>query len=176
MFEFFLFLFFVALSIIFTILAVRSIIYRMNLNKRVKELENKLDNPDIQFNVAGTEYKKKNIENILRTYIKNKTGIITKYDKETEQYAVETFKYPKLETSNVKLIRDPSNEYDENAIKVLIDENEVGYVPKKTNVKLIKELDNFQLFKAFVSEGTYKDSSNDDEDEKFKIKIIGIKK
>ena len=41
----------------------------------------------------------------------------------------------------VKLVREPSNGYDPNAIMVWIDGNHVGYIPKKQNAALAQFID-----------------------------------
>lgn len=166
-----------ALFIFFSILAVKSLILRSKMNKQIKELKIKLDNPDIKFNVSGTEFKKNNIENLLKNNKNNNVGKFIDYDKETQQYQSELFKFPMYESMNVMLVKEPNNEYDENAIKVLVDDIDVGYVPSKKNSKLLKELDSYKSFIALISEGTYKPSMRDegDDEEKFKIKIIGFK-
>jgi hypothetical protein len=43
--------------------------------------------------------------------------------------------------SVVKLIREPTNKYDANAIQVWIDDQHVGYIPKKENVDLAAAMD-----------------------------------
>lgn len=60
------------------------------------------------------------------------------------------------ETSSVELIPEPENKYDPNAIKVMVDEIHVGYVPKQIT--------------SFV-----KDLINSPDFESIKILIIGIK-
>jgi HIRAN domain len=41
----------------------------------------------------------------------------------------------------VTLKREPTNQYDINAIQVWIDDTHVGYIPKKENGKLAKDMD-----------------------------------
>jgi hypothetical protein len=41
----------------------------------------------------------------------------------------------------VKLVREPKNEYDANAIQVWIDDKLVGYIPKKENHALAASMD-----------------------------------
>lgn len=41
-----------------------------------------------------------------------------------------------FDTTNFDLIPEPSNEFDSNAIKVLVNDHHIGYVPKKTAKEL----------------------------------------
>ena len=45
------------------------------------------------------------------------------------------------EGSAVKLVREPKNEYDANAIQVWIEDKLVGYIPKKENHALAASMD-----------------------------------
>ena len=57
-------------------------------------------------------------------------------------FRANSFDLTKVESGTpVKLVREPSNGYDPNAIMVWIDGNHVGYIPKKNNAALAQFID-----------------------------------
>lgn len=56
----------------------------------------------------------------------------------------------------VWLVREPTNQYDANAVAVYVDKTRVGYVPKKTNLVLAQFIDQaggaFMAMDATVAE------------------------
>lgn len=79
---------------------------------------------------------------------------------ELEEIGGQIFKYQDLSTTEVELIPEPTNKYDSNAIKVLIFDNFVGYVPGKI-VKNIRHYfdDDKYIFisEAEIKGGPYKE-------------------
>lgn len=50
----------------------------------------------------------------------------------------------------VRLVRDPENAYDPNAIRVYADGSFIGHVPRDTAARLAPQMDSFVDFEAFV--------------------------
>jgi hypothetical protein len=64
-------------------------------------------------------------------------------------------KYGQKETSAYRLVREPDNPYDKNAIGVFYGEKQLGYVPAKTAAKLAFLIDSGKNYKAeFVQQNT----------------------
>lgn len=58
---------------------------------------------------------------------------------------------------NVKLIREPENKYDINAIKVLANDKQIGYIGKEYAQIIAPKMDEYEEFNATVKEiGEYK--------------------
>lgn len=51
---------------------------------------------------------------------------------------------------DIKLVREPDNQYDANAIKVMADGLHVGYIPALVAQSMAKQLDQGQQFKVNV--------------------------
>lgn len=108
------------------------------LDKRgVKEMSEKIQNVSIK--VAGVTFK-------------NEDGT-SRGDKIREIASIED-----KNSVKVKLVREPSNAYDTNAIIVFADDFQIGYVPKDLAMLLTPMIDNeMREFGAVVSEcGEYK--------------------
>ena len=87
------------------------------------------------FMVAGTSYRKANLRKIIEWL---------EYDYEFDRYEDNGYLTPiksEYYTRNVVLEREPENEFDKNAIKVLVGKTHLGYVPKKIARKMAKLLD-----------------------------------
>ena len=87
------------------------------------------------FMVAGTSYRKANLRKIIEWL---------EYDYEFDRYEDNRYLTPiksEYYTRNVVLEREPENEFDKNAIKVLVGKTHLGYVPKKIARKMAKLLD-----------------------------------
>ena len=85
--------------------------------------------------VAGTSYRKANLRKIIEWL---------EYDYEFDRYEDNGYLTPiksEYYTRNVVLEREPENEFDKNAIKVLVGKTHLGYVPKKIARKMAKLLD-----------------------------------
>ncbi|MDS1367907.1 HIRAN domain-containing protein [Streptococcus suis] len=122
------------------------------------------------FRVAGvTNYK--NAVNAACNDIADEYGVpeLTKYYRdlssseireELEGFSDKIFKYEDMSTSDVELVAEPDNQYDPNAIKILILDNFVGYVPAKIAKKINKYIVNDQYFDTAYAEivgGPYKE-------------------
>lgn len=87
------------------------------------------------FDVAGISYRKANLKK-LEEWLS--------YSYDQEEYN-ETWYFKKTNsdyyTRNVKLVREPENEFDKNAIKVLVNNIHIGYVPKNIAKKMAKFID-----------------------------------
>lgn len=118
----------------------------------------------ILFRVAGvTKYKKAVKEacnliaedNGIPEYAKYYSNLSTKeLREELEEYGMKVFKYQDLDFFNIELVPEVDNKYDPNAIKVLIFNNHVGYVPATVAKTIRKYFDNKKY--NFVIEGEIK--------------------
>lgn len=118
----------------------------------------------ILFRVAGvTKYKKEVKEacnliaedNGIPEYAKYYSNLSTKeLREELEEYGLKVFKYQDLDFFNIELVPEVDNKYDPNAIKVLIFNNHVGYVPATIAKTIRKYFDNKKY--NFVIEGEIK--------------------
>ena len=118
----------------------------------------------ILFRVAGvTKYKKAvkdacNLiaeDNGIPEYAKYYSNLSTKeLREELEEYGLKVFKYQDLDFFNIELVPEVDNKYDPNAIKVLIFNNHVGYVPATVAKTIRKYFDNKKY--NFVIEGEIK--------------------
>ena len=118
----------------------------------------------IVFRVAGvTKYKKAVKEacnliaedNGIPEYAKYYSNLSTKeLREELEDYGMKVFKYQDLDFFNIELVPEVDNKYDPNAIKVLIFNNHVGYVPATVAKTIRKYFDNKKY--NFVIEGEIK--------------------
>lgn len=118
----------------------------------------------ILFRVAGvTKYKKAVKEacnliaedNGIPEYAKYYSNLSTKeLREELEEYGLKVFKYQDLDFFNIELVPEVDNKYDPNAIKVLIFNNHVGYVPATIAKTIRKYFDNKKY--NFVIEGEIK--------------------
>lgn len=95
---------------------------------------------EYRFRVAGISYREKDvIDNIL---IENDIYNMSKRELEELGYEDEDviYKY-EIATESAQLIPEPDNEYDPNAIKVIVDGIHVGYVPKDETDAVSKVLE-----------------------------------
>jgi hypothetical protein len=56
------------------------------------------------------------------------------------------------DNASISLVREPENEYDPNAIMVMADKKQVGYVSKEENIMIAPLMDSGALFEAEVWE------------------------
>ena len=87
------------------------------------------------FWVVGISYRKANLKKILE---------FLEYDYEFGQYKENGYLEPKnfeYYTQKMSLEREPENGHDKNAIKVMVGNIHLGYVPKKLARKMAKLLD-----------------------------------
>ena len=103
------------------------------------------------FWVVGISYRKANLKKILE---------FLEYDYEFGQYKENGYLEPKNSeyyTQKMSLEREPENEHDKNAIKVMVGNIHLGYVPKKLARKMAKLLD---ADYNYISELELMDDSN----------------
>lgn len=113
------------------------------------------------FWVVGTSYRKANLKKILE---------FLEYDYEYEQYKENGYLEPinsEYYTQKMSLEREPENEHDENAIKVMVGNIHLGYVPKKLARKMAKLLDNDY---NYISELELMEDSNNN----YNIGIVNV--
>ncbi|MCK1259856.1 HIRAN domain-containing protein [Streptococcus suis] len=122
------------------------------------------------FRVAGVTNYKKAVKAACSD-IADEYGVpeLTKYYRdlssseireELEGFSDKIFKYEDMSTSDVELVAEPDNQYDPNAIKILILDNFVGYVPAKIAKKINKYIVDDQYFDTAYAEivgGPYKE-------------------
>lgn len=149
-----------------------------NKIKKNKNLES--INKTISVNVAGTTFKEDNVkllyEHLLRTTtsfdnLSNNEIINILNEYSTQEMKTEFGNYDRIYELNkincsypVKLIPEPNNEYDSNAIKVVANiENkdiDLGYVPKEYNKEFLRKLTLIDEAVVLPSGGKYKYLSN----------------
>ena len=122
------------------------------------------------FRVAGVTNYKKAVKAACND-IADAYGIpeLTKYYRdlssseireELEGFSDKIFKYEDMSTSDVEFEVEPDNQYDQNAIKILIYDNFVGYVPAKIARKIYDYLVDEKYFDTAYAEivgGPYKE-------------------
>ncbi len=119
------------------------------------------------FNVAGTSFRQKEISSLGA--INNDYSISKKDAIDLIMLNEKIYQYS-FSPQKILLIEEPDNEYDPNAIKVIIDDIHVGYI-KKDDCLHVKELLNAKLIKKVTAEihgGKYKTLVSDYDVEKDK--------
>lgn len=108
------------------------------------------------FNVVGTKYRDKSDITSALKYI-SETSWSDKYqgmtNKEIEDSFEKIYKFSYFSTENFDLNPEPTNDHDENAIKVLVGNNCIGYVPRYEAgqiINLINETNKY-FYKGRVS-------------------------
>lgn len=129
----------------------------------------------ISFNVKGVSFRQDTIKKYVKEsshyliendeYSKTKRQMIDDYD-----YNEPIFQYFPLNVRHLKFEEEPENAHDENAIKILISNNNVdfyhvGYVPTNINTELKKLLhENIELnVECLIHGGKYKTLNDFDE-------------
>ena len=127
---------------------------------------------EIEFTVAGVEYdtNKRSRQEILRTAVAHHAKLeeIKPYNGLSDDEINEgdtVYEYENMRTTHIKLERDPENEYDPNAIKVMTLNTRggyttVGYVPRTDNLKVGQILDNINSLEGFFTGGKFKTKKN----------------
>lgn len=114
------------------------IIGRLTTNReKKKKIENYSPQIDTivfhdNFLLMGTNYHKEEAE-IAADFLSKGVYYFGKDNKSLKSYMLETYKpvykYNKLKTVDVQLLPEPSNPHDKNAVKVLVNNIFVGYLP-----------------------------------------------
>lgn len=122
--------------------------------------------------VAGCFNYQKDIQsiknNILEYDCEEKYNGMT--NKEIIEDGQDIWEYDPLLVGEVKLIKEPNNKYDKNAIRVEIENKLVGYIPKK-NILLFNNLENVKSISGFIYGGNLKKIDYDTEEYKDKVII-----
>ncbi|HEK9993497.1 TPA: HIRAN domain-containing protein [Streptococcus equi subsp. zooepidemicus] len=98
------------------------------------------------FQVAGTIYHQKEVTKVAEIlssniYYKGLTNQkIINYIQNSHIGRI--YKYNYLKSNEVKLVREPNNKYDHNAIKVLVKDIFIGYIPREIAKKISRFLKN----------------------------------
>ncbi|WP_207654576.1 HIRAN domain-containing protein, partial [Peptostreptococcus russellii] len=125
--------------------------------------------------VAGTSFRQKEIKRLLRNfdYYEKYDGLSTRDIKENYYEGDKIYEIPlsAIHYGNCELIPEPSNKYDKNAIKVIIDKIHVGYIPCKDCTFINGILNDIKDIDIEVYGGKYKEIYFDEEDYKEKVKI-----
>ena len=122
----------------------------------------------LQFEIAGTfvEARQKVIKNFVKNEIKEgmKTydGLTTKEIKTQRYENIEIYEVPedeKWDKSYFRLEKEPDNEYDKNAIKVILNDlSKIGYIPKERTLQVGKLIDDNKILSMYfsITGGKYK--------------------
>ena len=147
---------------------------QMANEKRINYLKNKYS-----VYVAGTSYRQNNIKIIIKKMLEIEE--FDKYEnlsnKEILDYGSTVYEYPVFNIPTVKLEHEPTNEYDPNAIKVLVEvgENEshhIGYIPSE-ELDLVNDWLNEGLsYYVEIKGGKYKEVEYDLEQDKEIVSTI----
>lgn len=114
--------------------------------------------------VAGTSYNQSNIKKIVKEIAEFDS--IEKYEGFTnkeilEYYYDDIWEYPPIETLYTKLIKEPNNKFDANAVRIEISSDndsyyKVGYIPSSDLKKLDELIKEFNVFSAVIMGGNIK--------------------
>lgn len=111
------------------------------------------DSNPIELSVAGTYYRKDNIASILNKNRLYNSGDDIFIEKAKENKRI--YKYNRRKT-NAVLVPEPTNEHDHNAIKVVIDNVHVGYIPDDQCIEIKKIMNKISNIIAEIYGGDYK--------------------
>nr|DAX04303.1 MAG TPA: HRAN protein [Bacteriophage sp.] len=115
------------------------------------------------FKTVGSTFRKKSdLNNAIKYIAEDYFGEF--YDgmsnKEIAEDMGRVYKYQDFYTNNVSLIPEPENEYDKNAIKVLVSDFCIGYIPKNINKQILSFVNDDTLDRDLTVEiigGPYKE-------------------
>lgn len=121
-----------------------------------------------KLHVAGTSYRQKEIKSLGT---ENYDYSLSK--KEIEEIYLESDRIYELDfiVNKVELIEEPTNEYDPNAIKVVVDDVHVGYIKKGScsHVKKLMRENKIQKLEVDIHGGKYKLLEYDYDTDKYSI-------
>lgn len=118
-----------------------------------------INNNTLRIDVVGEHYRKNDIASVLsgnRLYGIPDTEFLQKIE---EQKNIYRFKYREAEA---QLIPEPTNQHDGNAIKVLVDNIHVGYIPSERCLEVKNKLKQIKSVNAHIHGGDYKYHSNNE--------------
>lgn len=122
----------------------------------------------LQFEVAGTfvEARQKIIKNFVKNEIKEGMkaydGLTTKEIKTQRYENIEIYEVSedeKWDKDYFRLEKEPDNEYDKNAIKVILNDfSKIGYIPKEKTLQVGKLIDDNKILSMYfsITGGKYK--------------------
>ena len=122
----------------------------------------------LQFEVAGTfvEARQKVIKDFVKNEIKEGMkaydGLTTKEIKTQRYENIEIYEVPedeKWDKDYFRLEKEPYNEYDKNAIKVILNDfSKIGYIPKEKTLQVGKLIDDNKILSMHfsITGGKYK--------------------
>lgn len=112
------------------------------------------------FKVAGISFRTKDL---MKLAVKNEDYSLSKkeiIDEELTDQNIYQYEFP---VSKVELVPEPDNEYDQNAVKVVVDGVHIGYI-KKGNCSQVKNLmagDKIDHIGIWIGGGKYKNVMDD---------------
>jgi len=157
----------------------------MKKNKKVKDelVTVKKTITRIDFKVAGVSYdndglKRQTILSKAAEHHAKQQGL-KKYGGASNSKILDEgifYEYDSVRINDILLEKEPTNEFDANAIRVLIRDSSdkmtlIGYVPKKKNVAVAKLIDegNIKTIQGLFTGGKYKTENLDSDDEEIVI-------
>lgn len=178
-------------SVIFIVLGIY--LLKDNKSKKAKELE-KIEKVEVNQTYSYNEFETyvagitktnidgKNIQKLVKDYLKDNAdsddfgGLSKKELKEELYFETKVYKYELDETNTIKLVPEPTNKYDKNAIMIVHDEmGHIGYVPAKHAIQVKKIIDSgIKELSIKLRGGPYKISEEDDYGEEI-IKTVNSK-
>lgn len=112
---------------------------------------------EIKLKVVGTSYRKNDISSVMsgnRLYNLPDDAFMKKIAQGENIYR---FKYRK---ADAVLVPEPTNPHDANAIKVMVDDIQVGYIPAEHCAELKKKLGKVKSSRVEIYGGDYRYHSN----------------
>lgn len=125
----------------------------VDIIKAAIEIKKTPKDKTLKIAVVGEYYKKSQIASLMsgnRLYNIPDADFITKVD---ECKRIYKYKYRRTEA---QLVPEPNNPHDSNAIKVLVDDIHVGYIPANQCIEIKKILKQIKTVKAHMYGGNYK--------------------
>lgn len=128
-------------------------------------------NYPIKIDVVGESYKKDEIASVLSL---NKLYLVTDsvfIEKVPSMESIYKYKYRE---ADAVLLPEPTNPHDKNAIKVLVDNVHVGYIPKMQCLELKGKLNKIKSVRANIHSGDYRYHTNNyvyNSESDFKIEL-----
>lgn len=119
----------------------------------------------IVFRVAGCHYRQKTLKEVYKFYIEEYDAYNNFTDSDILEFGEAEWKIPNCTSfyCDCFLIPEPENEFDPKAIKVMMNDAHIGYVPADTTGKIHAILDRIKSITPFVCGGEYKEVVYDEE-------------
>ena len=113
------------------------------------------------FKVRGITKYDVNLNELLGKLIRLNFNNFAEFtNKEIEEFGERIYKYSECSSENIKFVKEPTNEYDKNAIKIYVENLHIGYVPRELNETIGKYVDNRNysiISSASIIGGPYKE-------------------